>query len=142
MKATKQKTEGAVIDLNTRIDRAVTRQLQIEGLQAEQKAERVAIQKLMEGAELERQATPTGNEALRVSKQSYTWDPEKLESLLDDDELETYVPRKPDGTKLRNWLDTLEGDEARNLKKCAKVKNSEVLELRAHGAEAKPGSDD
>lgn len=137
MKATKQKTEGAVIDLNTRIERAVSRQLQIEALTAEHKAECAAIQELMLDAEIMRQATPAGHEALRVPKEKWSWVLKKLEELLDKKELETYCPRKPSGKKLRDWFKALTGEEARNLKKCAKIKPFEVLELRIAGSEPK-----
>lgn len=133
MRATKRKTEAAVMELDERIDRAVQMKLQAEELQAQLKAETEAIKSLMKDAELERQATAAGNEALRVQEERLSWCKEKLSELLERDELETYVPRKPDGTKLRQWLETLGGEEARDLRKCAKASKCERLELRAKG---------
>ncbi|MCZ7645266.1 MAG: hypothetical protein M5U26_08280 [Planctomycetota bacterium] len=135
MKQTRRKTEGTAISLNDRIDRAVALQIQIEALSNDLKGEKAAIKEEMEDADLPRYATARGNEALRVPKESLAWNPDKLEKFLDDDEFDQYVPRKPDSTKLRKLLDTLDHDEAKDLLKCAKRSHSESLELRAKGSE-------
>lgn len=134
MKATKQSTAGAVSELDSRIDKAVSLQGQIEKLSTELKAEREAIKTVMQDAELERQATAAGNEALLVEEERYSWDVGKLEKVLDDEQFDALCPRTAKGAEVRKVLEGAKAEGqakiAKELRACAKVSKSERLEVR------------
>jgi hypothetical protein len=134
MKATKQKTVGAVSELNPRIDKCIELQTQIAALTAALNAERTCVKDIMEHAKLERYATAVGNEALVIGTTTFTWNAAALESELSEDEFEELCPRKPVGEKLRKRFDS-DKDFAARVKKCFKRSNKNKLELRAKGAE-------
>ena len=139
MKITKGKTAAAITELDERINRAVTIQVELEKTNAELKAEKAAIKTLMEDAELRRQATAYGNEALLIEEQRFSWDTEKLHDVLDRKQYEDLCPRSPRSVALRQVYEQAcaEGETAisRGLRACAKVSNAERLELRQAGAE-------
>ena len=139
MKTTRGKTAAAVVELDERIDRAVTIQVELEKINTELKAEKAAIKTLMEDAELRRQATARGNEALLIEEQRFSWDTEKLHEVLDRKQFDELCPRSPKGLALRQVYEQAcaEGDTAisKELRSCAKVSSAERLELRQAGAE-------
>ena len=78
MKATKQKTVGAVSELNGRIDACIVLQQQIDSIQERLNAERAGVKDIMDSAKLSRYATATGNEALVIEQTALTWNPVAL----------------------------------------------------------------
>jgi hypothetical protein len=101
MRESKKKTVGAVSDLNRRIDRCIELKNEIAEREAELKAERDAIMGTMQNADLTRYASAAGNEALRVTSESVTWNVAALEAALSDDEMDELCPRKAESAKLR-----------------------------------------
>lgn len=132
MKATKQKTVGAVSELNGRIDRCVALQQQVDALDAQLKAERASVKEILESNNLPRYATATGNEALLIEQTVLTWNPVSLESALQPDEMDELCPRKPVGEKLRKRFES-DKEFAARVKKCFKKSGKKNLEVRAKG---------
>lgn len=132
MKATKQKTVGAVSELNGRIDACITLQLQIDAIQVRLDAERAGVKDILVGAKLPRFATASGNEALIIDKTAFTWNPQALQGVLSKGDFEELCPRKASGELLCKRMES-DKDFARRVKACFKKKPSKCLELRAKG---------
>jgi hypothetical protein len=117
---TKRKTLAAVTELSGLIDEAILRQQDLEAQREKLAQLKESIKATMQRAGLGRHATAAGNEAVLVAKELLSWDPESLKDVLTKAEYVVLCPVKADGEKLRALLDSLEGEKARELRKCAR----------------------
>jgi hypothetical protein len=144
MNTTKRTTTGNIQSLPILIMDAVLIQQKHEALSAALSAKKAAIKESMLAAGLERYATDAGAEALLITAKTRSWNVDKLEKVLSDDEFDELCPRKADSKKLDNLMTSMES-RAKSIEKCAKLGSTVKLEIRAPEAkesvESADGSD-
>lgn len=115
--------------MNEMIDQAVALEAGIAEAMMEAKAKRKAIHSLMIDAGLMRHAPASGAEALRYEQEAFSWKVPHLEAILNAEDLDELVPRKPDALKLRKRVESDE-DFKRLAKGAYSVRTTERLEIR------------
>lgn len=135
MRSTKQLTAATISAVIPMIETTVKLEQDAEALLALARANRATIKTALQAAQLARQGTPAGYEALLIEKEQLSWDPDKLARLLDPSEFDQLCPRKANGEQLRAWLEGAAGTPAeKKIRACAKAHKRVDLELRPPAA--------
>lgn len=129
MREVKQTTAAAVSVLDERIAKAVALQLEADRIAELLKSEREAIKSTLDGAGLDRYATKDGHEAVLIASEVFTWNAIALDAVLEGDDVDELIPRKPEGAKLRKRYDS-DADFAKAVKGCFKRSHKTALEVR------------
>jgi len=136
MKTTSKNTAAVTTALDARLAMTVQLQRDYDRIGEMLSAERAVIKDLMEAGELTRYASPQKHEALLIDNTAFVWNAVALEAVLEAEEMEEFVPRKPEAAKLRKHFESDDGF-AERVKKCFKRRNSVKLEIRSAGMEVK-----
>lgn len=120
---------GNVVDtLNEKILACAMLEQEAKHLNEKASAERAAIFELMHNHGLGRHATPEGAEALIYASTRAEWSVEKLQKLLDKERFSALCPPTPKAGDLKKLMEA-DATLAKDLKKCAKWKETESLKV-------------